>query len=680
MAGHPMAAQPQPQPQHRATTNDVIDLTEKAESKIPKDVEFLVASGKVFARYRSTQLPFDPLKISEEDPEKSDELSTKLSPPPVALNDTQVMELVKLLGPGMCVNFPWRQIQFTPQRIFGMEQNNPSLQLLIQHQSQARSQRVSKVELYNPMTFANGYRRAPHPPAMNALPGAAGLQLLVSSMNYYPISTPLSISMVDPTMEQCRPIDMPYRDHMQSIRDRMITIEHSLYDACLIDVEWGIDEEIIDLPFWRRKVENAKSVKKLSSLLVELVDACCVRAFHGEWYARDQKSSQLDAKPINIGKLADFDPKHGIEMRRWERLTGADIFRFDRLRLEKVFGVLEPRGKRKRRKIATNENEPKEEEPPVPADLTQNDAPSNIKVGIEPVDAKADDKLSSETVKTENDRVKAAAEGNVAETPTAEGNVTESKVDESVPLPPAAAVVPPAHGAPKEKKASKYCIYEGCMKYKQSGTFGYCLSHKSFADPTKIAAAKAKLSKPATKLAKGKRSRKSIEAAAIDIESRRRSDRLHALRRELKALLGAVETEPDDRSIAELKLDKLEKVMGDDDFKAEYFAIAGSKLFEPSGSLSLSDTKRLGRTAGSIRIPTLRYDSAYEVAETTHCHNWRKKTLECNTYEELIYSLRFLDAHLDNAVSNVSVLTIFVLHLVFHPPAHLITCVFFRRS
>jgi len=448
----------------------------------------------------------------------------------------------------------------------------------------------------------------------------------------------------------------------------------------LIDVEWGIDEEIIDLPFWRRRVENAKSVKKLSSLLVELVDACCVRAFHGEWYARDQKSAQLDAKPINIGKLADFDPKHGIEMRRWERLTGADIFRFDRLRLEKVFGVLEPRGKRKRRKIATNENEPKEEEPLVPADLTQNDAPSNIKVGIEPVDAKADDKLSSETVKTENDRVKAAAEGNVAETPTAAGNVTESKVDESVPLPPAAAVVPPAQGAPKEKKASKYCIYEGCMKYKQSGTFGYCLSHKCFADPAKIAAAKAKLSKPATKLAKGKRSRKSIEAAAIDMESRRRSDRLHALRRELKALLGTVETEPDDRSIAELKLDKLEKVMGDDDFKAEYFAIAGSKLFEPSGSLSLSDTKRLGRTAGSIRIPTLRYDSAYEVAETTHCHHWRKKTLECNTYEELIYSLRFLDAHLDNAVSNVSVLTIFVLHLVFHPPAHLITCVFFRRS
>ena len=681
MTGHPMA--PQPQQQHYVM-NDVVDLTEKvvSKSKIPKDVEFLVASGKVFSRYRSTQLPFDPLKISEEDPEKSNELSTKLSPLPVALNDTQVIELVKLLGPGMCVNYPWRQIQFTPQRVFQMDQNNPSLQLLVEYQSEARLRRVSNVELYNPMTFANGYRRAPHPPSMNALPGAAGLQLLVSSANYYPISTPLTISMVDPTLEQLRPIDVPYRDHMQSIRDKMITMERALYDACLIDVEWGIiDEDVIDLPFWRRRVENAKSVNRLSSLLVELVDACCVRAFHGDWYARDQISAQLDAKPINIGKLADFDPRHEIEKRRWERLTGAEIFRFDRLRLEKVFSVLEPKGKRKKRKIATNDEDvtpmkSNEVDPSVPANLAQNDAPpSNGKSATEPIVTKSDDKLSSDSVEAENGSMKPVAEGNAVNTSTVTGNTTEVKVDETVTLPLAAAAAPPAQGAVKEIKASKYCIFEGCMKYKQSGTFGYCLSHKAHADPAKIAAAKAKVSKPVTILAKGKRSRKSIEAAAIDMESRRRSDRLHALRRDLKALLGTIETEPDDSTITEIKLDKLEKVMGDDDFKAEYFAIAGSKLFEPSGSLSLSDTKRLGRTAGSIRIPTLKYDSAYEVAETTHCHHWRKKTLECNTYEELIHSLRFLDAHLDNAVSNVSVFVISFFSLCFARTLILCLCI-----
>ncbi|KAL7431201.1 hypothetical protein ACHAXM_002597 [Skeletonema potamos] len=688
MTAYPMSAHPQ----HHAS-NNVIDLTEEEESKIPKDVEFLVASGKVFARYRSSQLPFDPLKISkEEEPESSSEVLTKVSPPPVALTDAQVMELLKLLGPKICVNYPWRQIQFTPQRIFGMEQKgiDPSLQLLIQYQSEVRSHRVEKVELYNPMTFANGYRRAPHPLSMNALPGAAGVLLLVSSLNYYPISTPLSMCMVDPTMEQFRPIDVPYRDHMQSIRDKMIAIERSLYDACLIDVKWGIEEDVIDLPFWRRRVENAKSVKRLSSLLVELIDACCVRAFHGEWYSRDQKGTPNDAKPINIGKLADFDPKHEIEMRRWERLTGADIFRFDRLRLQQVFGILEHGGKRKRRKIAVDENDvtstkvPKEEDSSVSAaNLAGDDAPSNSNVEvISPVESKSDDKLSPEkpsdvgntavNISLEEGKtemifdVKSAADGNTAENSLVEGETTENNVAGSVASPSATADVSLLQGA-VEKKASKYCIFQGCMKYKQSGTFGYCLTHKAHADPVKVAAAKAKVSTPVTKLMKGKRSRKSVEPLAIDMESRRRSDRLHAMRRELEALLGNVDITPENSSITELKLDKLEKVLGDDDFKAEYFAIAGSKLFEPTGSLSLSDTKRLGRTAGSIRVPTLKYDSAYEVAETTHCHNWRKKTLECNTYEELIHSLRFLDAHLDNAVSHIWLFTMLLFHLLASP-------------
>jgi hypothetical protein len=547
-------------------------------------------------------------------------------------------------------------------------QVDPSLQLLIEHQNQAREHRIKKVEMYNPMTFANGYRRAPHPPTMNALPGAAGVFLLVPSVNYYPVSTPLSIAMVDSTMEQFRPIEVPYRDHMTSIRDKMITIERSLYDACLIDVNWGLTEEIIDLPFWRRRVEKAKSVKRLSSLLVELIDACCVRAFHSEWYSLNKQALGHDgSRPINIGKLADFNPKHEIDMRRWERMTSADIFRFDTSRLRKVFDVIEPRGKRKKRKIANDENDDTSakptEEPVALVGPADDNASSKSNAECELVKSESDDKLeidvaskgSSEELAIKNDDVKPEEEGNATENPLPEGDGAEDKDETSDQLPPSTttAVVPPVEGAvKKEKKAAKYCIYEGCMKYKQSGTFGYCLTHKSHADPSKVAAAKAAKEKEPKSAVKGKRSRKSVDPPSIDPDSRRRSDRLHAMRRELEALLGKVETEVGDSRVAELKLDKLEKVLGDDEFKAEYFAIAGRKLFEPAGSLSLSDTKRLGRTAGSTRVPTLRYDSAYEVAETTHYHHWRKKTLECRTYEELVHSLRFLDAHLDNSVSN----------------------------
>jgi hypothetical protein len=650
----------------------------QANSKIPKDVEFLVSSGKVFARYRSSQLPFDPLKISESDdevvdltmgPESSSDqvMSTKISPPPVALTDNQVIKLVNLLGPALCLSYPWRQIQFTPQRVFGMQpmdqlQVNPSLQLLTQYQGQAREDRIMKVDMYNPMTFQNGYRRAPHPASMNALPGAAGVFLLVPSVHYYPISTPLSIAMVDPTIEQFGPIDLPYRDHMTSVRDKMIQMERALYDACLVDMNWGLDEDIIDLEFWRRKVYEAKSVKRLSSLLVELIDACCIRAFHSEWYALNKEALVHDgSKPINIGKLADFNPQHGIHLRRWERMTGADIFRYDAARLSKIFDLIKPRGKRKKRKISNDGNDSttakSAEESDVPAGLANNDVSDKSNAVCEAVESDAASKIAASEVVMTDDGVKPEEDGNPTEQSKLKGIEEKNEVGASDhPLPPTTttAVAPSVEGSITEKKASKYCIYEGCMKYKQSGTFGYCLTHKSHADPAKVAAHKAaKIAKAKGKetksVVKGKRSRKSIENPSLDPDLRRRSDRLHAMRRELMALMRKVGADADDSGVAELRLNMLEKVLGEDEFKAEYFAIAGRKLFEPAGSLSLSVTKRLGRTAGSTRVPTLRYDSAYEVAETTHCHNWRKKTLQCTTYEELIHSLRFLEAHLDNS-------------------------------
>jgi hypothetical protein len=653
--------------------NRIVTLPVKADKQIPNDVEFLVASGKVFARYRSSKLPFDPLKPLESE-SSSDHVSTIVVPPPPALADAQVMELVKLLGPGLCFNFPWRQIQFTPERIFGKQEDevDPSMKLVAQYQSQAKENRVTKAELYNPMTYTNRYRRAPHPPSMNALPGAANVFLLVPSVNYFPISTPLSVSMADPTMEQFRPIEVPYRDHMQSIRDKLISIERSLYDACLLDEKWGLNEDEIDLPFWRRKVEKAKSVKRLSSLLVELIDACSVRAFHSEWY--DKQAVHPDGKPINIGKLADFNASHEIEIRRWERLTSADIFRFDNSRLKKIFDTVEPRGKRKKRKLKNDQNVASslntEELPAISAGSANEayaecdtvESKSNVQLCHEKSPDVTAANVFSEELTTENDDIKSAEEIDATEDLLFEGNEMENKIDTSGPFPPTMAA--DLTGV-VEKKASKYCIFEGCMKYKQAGTFGYCLTHKSHADPAKVAAAKAKLSNP---VVKGKRSRKSVEplAVAADLDSRRRSDRLQAMRRELETLLDQVETEAVDSRIAELRLDKLEKVLLDDDFKAEYFAIAGRKLFEPAGSISQSDTKRLGRNAGSIRVQTLRYDSAYEVAETSHCHHWRKKTLECNTYEELIHSLRFLDAHLDNSVSIHDIIMSFIS---FEPPS-----------
>ena len=49
-----------------------------------------------------------------------------------------------------------------------------------------------------------------------------------------------------------------------------------------------------------------------------------------------------------------------------------------------------------------------------------------------------------------------------------------------LPLPSKETTTGGGGGPPKEKK---YCIFDGCMKHKQKGCFGYCLTHKAYANP-----------------------------------------------------------------------------------------------------------------------------------------------------------------------------------------------------
>ena len=78
-------------------------------------------------------------------------------------------------------------------------------------------------------------------------------------------------------------------------------------------------------------------------------------------------------------------------------------------------------------------------------------------------------------------------------------------------------------------------------------------------------------------------------------------------------------------------------------------------MFEPEGTLSRKTVRWLARNSGSVRAPSITYDTAYEVGETTVCHHWRKRTMLCTTYEGLLHSLRVLDAHIVQAVSYCSI-------------------------
>jgi len=155
---------------------------------------------------------------------------------------------------------------------------------------------------------------------------------------------------------------------------------------------------------------------------------------------------------------------------------------------------------------------------------------------------------------------------------------------------------------------------------------------------------------PATvkKPTKKRKARGSLPATS----SKRRSDRTNLHRKQVESLFQVSTSKLDDqeREIFELKLDKLEKILATEIPSAQYFTIAGGKLFEPAGRISRRSVKHLGRNAGSCKLPALSYESTFEVGETSTCHHWRKRTLESKTYEGLALSLRLLDNYIDKAI------------------------------
>lgn len=99
------------------------------------------------------------------------------------------------------------------------------------------------------------------------------------------------------------------------------------------------------------------------------------------------------------------------------------------------------------------------------------------------------------------------------------------------------------------------------------------------------------------------------------------------------------------------KVRMIEELMRSPFEKEIHWPLAGRTLFEPLGSLSPSEMKRLGRNAGTVVAPYLTYNSLFEVGQAAVCHIWRKKTLQCNSFEELVMQIRVLDSFINKSVS-----------------------------
>ncbi len=317
----------------------------KHSCKLLEDVEFLVA-GNVFARRQSTLEPLDPFNLLATQSSTVQHQPLSFPQPPLPLNGRALQELLKLLGPEICLALPWSRIPFNPQNVFNDQElvkngeNSPLnssqkyFQSLISHQMNLASDSGRALE------YLNGYRKAPSASCANALfIHPTHDRLDVNNFPYPTNSVILSTTILDMTEHHDNDVSIQVVDPIKPIRDNMIFLQRSFQNACLLDLNWsGTNYHVLESDFWKQEVEQAKSIKKLSSLLINLVDACCLKAFLPRWYklnannrSPDGGAGRLSPAKIDSNEFftlsEEWTPKQESIRRKWERCQGNEIRR-----------------------------------------------------------------------------------------------------------------------------------------------------------------------------------------------------------------------------------------------------------------------------------------------------------------------------------------------------------------
>ncbi|KAL7471524.1 hypothetical protein ACHAXS_011820 [Conticribra weissflogii] len=680
----------------QASTPDIF------ECRIPSDVEFLVSSGKVFARYKSSHEPFDPLKFPES-PVRSvgKNFEFKRPSPPIPLSRVQLRELLKLLGPKFCLSLPWRHIKFEPKIIWPdiEEKDSVTMKCLITYQSDEKSLSEKNPEIYNPISYINNYRRAPPLPIVKAHQGQFQCPVIIPDIVNYPTKvnalTNTAYDLTSDALNKARRI--AYLDPVQSVRDKMIKLERCLCDACLLDESWGTLGYGMDEDGWKKKVQKSRSIKSLSTLLVDLIDACSGKVFCKEWYelkengADESESLAADEVSQEFSEVSDDTCSMATELtrRKWERCTVGDIIRLlrsDEGTMEKIFSTTLSSKKRGKSRISSecsnndvkpsspkDDNKEAVESPPsLQADLQEREPRSDSAREIIPNQTHAPGKNQNEPGPLQANQPNISSKDKVrdiVELSQTHGNIEifpESTCSEVTKASAASslkdsAIIDLTFSSTKvaKKNSMVRCtkcnadVQEDCGQCLNcSGSHGKrfdgCTNQKEFRE-SKYDGSDFPEHENVSPVAITKSKKKRVSRGS-SVKSRRRSDRHNALRNQIEAFLKLNEnsTNETESSVIELKLDKLEKALASDPSES-YWTIAGRRMFEPRGSLPRPVVKRLGRKAGSARAPFVAYDTSYEVGETTVCHYWRKKALECVTFEDLVFCFRFLDSHIDKA-------------------------------
>uniref|UniRef100_A0A7S4IQS3 PHD-type domain-containing protein n=2 Tax=Odontella aurita TaxID=265563 RepID=A0A7S4IQS3_9STRA len=631
------------------------------------------------------------------------------APPP--LEPSQLMDLLKLLGPDVCATWPWCQIPFNPSKVWNSKElkiyNRKSkskaaakvkaaaegaivpydpkelTRISLENRRDGYARTFALPDAFSPLAYVNHYRGAPAPLHVRETPilrqirsdhthfESASLNCRVANLSNV-LTRDLSCDDV-----VCRVLreDKGLFDPLQPLREYMTKLEKSLSRGSLLEERWGLRNADLDSEVWSKNVRRCCSSKRLALLIVKLIDVTHSRAFDEDWFRLPGQRGTSDHSALVGGNeirayisLPDgWDIKKEIRKRQWERSSTLGVLRLIKSDSEEKEAILGAIGAntttcshgRKGKKGAPLAA-PAESEKAVSQPVSQDKEKCKVKLNPPASLKKAADKKSAPKKGGSSPK---AASSKKASSKIPQRNKSayihyhmamHAKAKKLGKAPPKASDFNKAISAQwkkmdeKDKKKWKTMAEKDKNRYLKE----MAEAEKRIKEGHEPKGSEEKISKDGKRKADASHSRSKKEKRA-----RRSTGRKSMLQDEIQSdddgeLVKVTKVDADTLLNKEKsqRVQELRKLVDDSGFDRQInWPLAGRKLFDPKSCLSQSMVKWLGRSAGCKAVPHLTYTPTFEVGRPAMCHVWRRKTLECNSIETLAMQLRCLDSFLNKA-------------------------------
>ncbi len=329
-----------------------------------KEVEFLIINGYVFARDINTKQSVDIESILSSIPSincngtKPKVKRVSITP----LNRKELFSLLSVLGPSICLQWPWAQIPFNPEVLqrewvkIGLDKNDLNTEniFLLKNSKQQYFDFMYRSDSFNPYLYTNSYQKAPYIPLLRQKIGRKKLKLHRKVLNVENFSFRNDLTR-DTSKDGnfALAIKNDFYDPFEPIREFMQTLEKQLFRSTLLHDLWGLRSKSRDIDWWSKRVAKSKSVKVLGMLLVRLIDDTNSRAFVDEWNLLpgvnndDSLLSNTDAR--NYAPLPEnWTGEEERLKRKWQRCSDHDVLK---LVGNSTFLLFHRKGKRKKKML-----------------------------------------------------------------------------------------------------------------------------------------------------------------------------------------------------------------------------------------------------------------------------------------------------------------------------------------